>query len=272
MTATRQLVVAIIATAWCATIAAAADSRKPNCTGTFDFGNISDGLGTMNRNINADLVGLLEERSGCSFRLLSMPAKRVYRELEDGKLHMSGRFFQSEERDKFLWFAHIQRTKVLGWYRPDRLSKEKVQALTETPDLVIGVTAGFSHTAAIDALVERKRALHPSGIVEFQDRPSLYRGLINGRVDVVFLPMSVVEELGDMETGPKIEVDSVDFAPEEAGATGGIVLSKKMFDAENAGRWQNLIHDMCVDGSVLRVFQKYFRATKDDLACSMREE
>lgn len=249
---------------------AQADARKPLCAGTIDFGNISDGLGSVNRNINSDLVALLAERSGCAFRVLFMPVKRVTLELANGTLHMSGRFFQTKEREEYLWFAHVQRTKVLGWYRPDRIPAARALSFGLSPDTVLGVTAGFTHSVVIDALVAERRRQNPGNVVEFPDRRALYLGLLAGRVDMMFMPSSVVEELNAAEAASARSIAHVDFAPDELGAKGGIVLSKKLFDAEAAARWQELIGELCEDGSILRVFQKYFKATEKDLACSLR--
>lgn len=250
---------------------ARAEAPRPVCAGTIDFGNISDGLGSVNRNINADLVAMLADRSGCAFRVLSMPVKRVTQDLASGKLHMSGRFFQTEERETYLWFAHVQRTKVLGWYRPDRIPGAQAVSFGLSRDSVLGVTAGFTHSSAIDAIVAERRRLAPHRLVEFPDRKALYLGLLAGRVDMVFMPASVIEELSAGEAAPAGAVASVDLAPEEPGQKGGIVLSKQLFDAEAAARWQALIEELCLDGSILRVFQKYFRATEKDLACIPRK-
>ena len=254
--------------------AAGADEleRARLCNELIDFGNISDGLGTANRNINADLVRLLEARSGCRIRTVLMPAKRVTSELRNGTLHMSARFFQTPERDAFLWFAHIQRTKMLAWFRSDRVSTSEVEAFPVSNKLLLGVTVGFSHSPALDDLVAEWRRKHPENTVEFPDRKSLLQGLLAGRVDVVLLPASTVEELTPTLNTANVPMDSVDFTPDQPGAPGGIVLSKKLFDEKSAQQWQSLIADLCKEGSILRVFQRYFEATEEDLACALRKD
>lgn len=251
---------------------ATGEARPGLCNGPLDFGNISDSLGTANRNINADLVRLLEERSGCQIRTVLMPTKRVTAELQNGTLHMSGRFFQTPERDKFLWFAHIQRTKMLAWFRIDRVSTSEVEAFPDSNELLLGVTVGFSHSPALDDLVAEWRRKHPENTVEFPDRKSLLQGLLAGRVDVVLLPASTVEELTPTLNTANVPMDSVDFTPDQPGAPGGIVLSKKLFDEKSAQQWQSLIADLCKEGSILRVFQRYFEATEEDLACALRKD
>jgi len=247
-------------------------ARPGLCDGPLDFGNISDGLGTANRNINADLVRLLEARSGCQIRTVLMPAKRVTAELRNGTLHMSARFFQTPERDEFLWFAHIQRTKLLAWYRSDRISPEEAANFTVSNKLTLGITVGFSHSPAIDKLVAGWRQDHPQNTTEFPDRKSLLQGLLDGRVDLVLLPASTVEELAPVMNAAQVPVNSVDLTPEEPGAPGGVVFSKKLFDAEAAAQWQALIAGLCEDGSILRIFQDYFKATEEDLACTLRKD
>lgn len=256
------------------TLPAAAKGTEPPglCNGLIDFGNISDGLGTANRNINADLVRLLETRSGCRFRTVLMPAKRVTAELRDGTLHMSARFFQTPERDEFLWFAHVQRTKMLAWFRSDRVSREEAAAFTTSNRLTLGVTVGFTHSRAIDDLVAKWRQDHPQNTVEFPDRKSLLQGLLEGRVDLVLLPASTVEELSPAMNTANVPVSSVDLVPDEPGAPGGIVFSKKLFTAEAAAQWQAIVAELCEDGSILRVFQDYFKATEEDLACTLRKD
>ena len=165
-----------------------------------------------------------------------MPAKRVMAELEEGRLHMSGRFFQTPEREAYLWFAHVQRTKVRAWFRRDRVSGSQVLDLPQSRNMLVGITAGF---------------------LEF---------------DVVFLPAAVIDELSETEGEDTQLLDSVDFAPDERGAEGGIVLAKKRFDQAEAEKWRRLISGLCTDGSILRVFRKYFDATEEDLACSSSPE
>jgi polar amino acid transport system substrate-binding protein len=249
-----------------------ADAPKAGlCEEAIDFGNISDSLGTANQNINSDLVALLEQKSGCRIRTILLPVKRVVAELQDGTLHMSARFFQNEERDKYLWFAHVQRTKILAWFRHDTLTEAEAARFMTSDDVMLGITAGFTHSPTIDRLLSEWQRAHPGKTIEFPDRKALFEGLLAGRADIVLLPRPIVEEFNAILNPTNIPLSSIDLAPGEAGAPGGIVFSKRQFDAETVARWQRIVLDLCQDGSILRVFQKYFRATEEDLACSLRK-
>lgn len=247
-----------------------AESRPPDlCKEPLDFGLISDSLGTINQNIDTDLVELLMLRSGCHIRTIPMPAKRVSLELRNGSLQMSARFYQTDERDEFLWFAHVQRSKVLGWFRTDRMTMADASFVMKSGKAILGLTAGFKHSASIDRMVAERQAAHPRRFVEFPDRKALFQGLLAGRTDIILLPHSVFEELNAMVNVEGVRLSSVDFVPSEEGALGGIVFSKKRFDATQALYWQRLVQELCEDGSILRVFQKYFKATEKDVACSL---
>lgn len=248
-----------------------AEDRPPElCKEVFDFGLISDSLGTINRNIDSDLVELLMSRSGCQIRTIPMPAKRVSRELRDGKLHMSARFYQTDERDQFLWFAHVQRSKVLGWFRTDHMTMADASAAMESGETILGITAGFKHSASIDRIVADWQTAHAGRTIEFPDRKALFQGLLAGRADIVLLPGSIFDELNSIMNTEGVPLASIDLVPEESGALGGIVLSKSRFDSTEAAYWQKVVRELCEDGSILRVFRRYFRATEEDLACSLR--
>lgn len=252
----------------CSTAGLAQQRPQELCDEPLDFGLISDSLGTMNSNINSDLVALLASKSGCRIRIVPMPVKRVNHELKIGNLDMSGRFFQTDERDQFLWFAHVQRTKVLGWFRSDDMTQADALSVMKSGAGILGVTAGFKHSATIDRLVSDRQATYPGRTVEFPDRRALFLGLLARRVDMILLPESVVEELNAMLNAEGVQLASVDLVPSEAGALGGIVFSKRRFNAMQAAYWQSVVKDLCEDGSILRVFQRYFKATEKDVACS----
>lgn len=246
----------------------ARSQELPSCPGKLLFGLIPDGLpATRGPGINAELVAALGTRSRCPIELVEMPALRVEEELRQGRLHMSARFFETPERARFAWFAHFQATRHVAAFVPGRLK----QPLRRASDLlaeggpVMGVVLGFRHGPAIDAMLAEVRARQPARITEFADRATLHAALLAGRVDVIFMPPEVLARLRRPGSDPPVA--TVDVTPDEPRQTGGLVLSRALFDAREAGAWRALVRRLCEDGTVLAIFRRHFEATREDLAC-----
>ena len=250
----------------------AANAPKPACPDTIEVGYPPDGLTEGGkRGINLEVMDALSNRSGCRFRATEMTASRAASELERGTLHMAGgRWFQTPEREKIAWFAHFQATRTLAITRADDPRLRLIADLQNDNQLVIGRVPGFRHNPTIDAELDGVARNNPKRLANFRDRETLFMALQLGRVDVIFLPREVQSRLSArLGTLP---VRARDLTPNEKPQPGGLMLSRTMFSHEEAEKWLALVHAMCLDGTILSIFRRYFDASADDLACHHRVE
>lgn len=239
------------------------------CPRSLDFALLQDGLGTPTHNINRDVVSLLEKETGCRIRIVEMPFTRTNEELKAGTIQMSGRFFETPERQTYLWFAHFQRTKTYEVYDPAQLSAARLGNLVQDGEITMGVVRGFSQGDTIDGLLAKVRAQSPARIVEFRDRETMFEAFLARRVNVVFLPASVAHVLKQTYKVGDERLALLDPDPGVGGRPGGLVLCKAVFTPEQAQGWRDVVARVCRRGDILRIFRNYFPATEDDIACTM---
>jgi polar amino acid transport system substrate-binding protein len=248
----------------------AAEGLPPICPQVIDFALIPDGIGTSQKNINRDILVALEAETGCRFRVLNLPFARADAELRTGKVHMSARFFETPERLQYLWFAHFQRTKTYAVSQTQELKLNEWSQLTKDPTLRIGTVRGFIHGDAIDQMLNEVRSTAPLRISEFRDRQVLFEALLSNRVQIIFLPSSIVHVMTKEAGLSDTALSLYDPDPAAEGRPGGLVMSKAFFKDEQAAYWQSAVQRICENGTVLRIFQKYFPANASDVSCMMK--
>lgn len=240
------------------------------CPKTIDFALIPDGIGTSSHNINRDILLALERETGCRFRVIELPFARATEELKAGTVQMSGRFFETPERQQYLWFAHYQKTKTYAVSRSD-LGKIGDLALLAKDNLTnFGVVRGFVHGEKIDDMLSAVRTKSPQRMTEFRDRDIMFEALLANRVQVIFLPSSIVYAMSRRENLPEGTLIIHDPDPSVEGRPGGLVMSKASFTVEQVKFWQNTLQKICENGTVLEIFRAYFPATASDVSCVMR--
>jgi len=241
----------------------AAAANLPGCPAPIKVGQYGCcGFYGDSQSIDTALFHELAARSGCSFRFIEMPRVRVWHELKEGTLDMTPRGINRDDRGDYSWFLPYLATKYLAVYRRSVASIDGPEAIEADDRLVIGVVRSFRHGVAIDALIDRIRAVAPQRIVEVADELSLIKLLKANRVNVIFAE----RYLADYAVGT-VGVDdaaAVDIAPAEPPAARCLVLSKARFGEEEMSKWRALMQAMLADGTVDALLANRQRSVQGD--------
>jgi polar amino acid transport system substrate-binding protein len=201
----------------------------------------------------------LIRRSGCKISPTLMSRARIWQLIESGGLDFSLSGITNEERDRYASFA---------WYFSDQfyLLVRKDAGLQQLADVEnsdrfqLGVIRSFRYSDSANRLVDKLTAANR--VSQAGGLPPLYQALIHGRIQgMIMEPFDypVVEEKQIRDVTTVIEFN-------DPAVPHGLIMSKKSLSADERNKWRALVNQMRADGTVRRIFEKYF---KPDLASSM---
>ena len=224
----------------------------------FEFGYQyyeQDGQG---HGIDKDVVDELAKRSGCQFSTLVLPRARVWADLASGELDMSVAGIQNPERDRFAWFAPYERAKNYAVLRLATAASVQRRAdfLRQSP-LQFGVVRGFKHGDELDQWLEPLR--QAQRVQESASVNQLVEQLKLKHIDGLFAQPAVYRKLL-LDHQMEDEVTLQDWAPQDKGVIGSLILSKSRFSTVEAARWQALMRELKRDGTLARIFRRYVSA------------
>lgn len=232
--------------------------QRPITLAYFDFGYQyyeQDGLG---HGIDKDLVDELAQRTGCQFSTEVLPRARVWAELASGSLDMSVAGIQNPERDRFAWFAPYERAKNYAVLRLATAATvhQRGDFLAQN-GLQFGVVRGFKHGDELDQWLEPLR--QAQRVQESASVNQLVEKLKLKHIDGLFAQPAVYRKLlldHQMEDVVALQ----DWAPQDKGVIGSLILSKSRFSRVEAARWQALMQELKRDGTLARIFRRYVSA------------
>jgi polar amino acid transport system substrate-binding protein len=257
MSKTRQGVVrrwlcAAACVLWCGAGWAADD--RPDCTRPLTLALHVHGLlysAESGSGIDKDFSDALAQRSGCTLQISVLPRMRIWQLIESGALDFSLSGIATPERDKFAGFA---------WYFSNRYyllvnKSANIQQLSDfeaQPALKLGAIRSFrygnSANSMVDRLAQAGRISYASGL------EPLYQVLALGRIQgMVIEPF----DMDDVQAGTLKETTRI-FAFSDPPIPHGLIMSKKSVSAAEQKKWTALVQSLRDDGTVLRIFQKYF--------------
>ena len=139
-------------------------------------------------------------------------------------------------------------------------SVQKPADFEANPALKLGVIRGFRHSASADGLVDRLDAL---GRVSFATQlDPLYQVLLDGRVQAMIIEPVDYPTLDSAHIRSQTRILAFDDPP----VPHGLIMSRKSLPAPQQQAWRELIDGMRADGTVQRLFERYF---SPDLARAM---
>lgn len=260
MTSLRGLVLGLLVSlspAWAAAGPVDCGSR-PIRLAYFEFGYQyyeQDGQG---HGIDKDLVDELARRSGCQFSTQVLPRARVWADLATGELDMSVAGIQNPERDHFAWFAPYERIKNYAVLRLASAAsvRQRTDFLAQA-NLQFGVVRGFRHGDELDQWLEPLR--QAQRVQESASVNMLLEKLKLGRIDGLFAqPVVYHKLLHDQQMEGEVVLQ--DWAPDDKGVIGSLILAKSRFSQVEAVRWQALVRGLHRDGTLARIFRRYVSA------------
>jgi polar amino acid transport system substrate-binding protein len=245
-----------------AVLTGVAAAEAPACSRPFTLALHEHGLlyaASTDTGIDKDLADELARRSGCRIAVSVMARARIWELIESGALDFSLSGISNAARDKFAGFAWYFSNKYYLLVRNDA----RVGALADfgrNPRLQLGVIRSFRYGPMTNDFVDRltadNRVTFASGL------EPLYQILALNRIQgMIIEPFDYSQVAGRSIRDITSIVDTGDGAVPH-----GLIMSKKSISAAEQAKWQALVQGMRADGTVLRIFEKYFSA---ELARSM---
>jgi polar amino acid transport system substrate-binding protein len=234
----------------------------PDCSRTYTLALHDHGLlysADTGTGIDKDVADELIRRSGCKVTVSLMSRSRIWQLIESGALDFSLSGITNAERDKFAGFAWYFSNKYYLLVRTDS-GIRNMSDFEQNDTFVLGVIRSFRYNESANRLVDKlqdaNRVSQAGGLAP------LYETLLLGRIQGMIIepfdfPVLLEEKIRAMTTLIEFNDPSVPH---------GLIMSKKALSALQMAPWRAIINDMRTDGTMRRIFEKYFNA---DLAKSL---
>jgi polar amino acid transport system substrate-binding protein len=233
-----------------------------HCSRTYTLGLHEHGLlysAAFDSGIDRDVADELIRRSGCKVVVSLMSRDRIWQLIETGALDFSLSGITNSDRDKFAAFAWYFSNKYYLLVRNDAGARSPVD-FEDNEKLQLGVIRSFRYSQSANQLVDK---MQESGrLSQSSGLGPLYQLLMSNQIQgMIIEPFDYpVLEGKDIRRISSI----VEF--NDPPVLHGVIMSKKALSPAEQNQWRGLINDMRRDGTMLRIFQKYF---KPELAASL---
>jgi len=237
-------------------------AATPDCSRRFSLALHDHGLlysAETDTGIDKDVADELIRRSGCKVTVSLMPRARIWQLIESGALDFSMSGINDAERDKFAAFA---------WYFSDKyyLLVRKDSGVRNLADfegndkLQIGVIRSFRYSDSANRLVDKLQAANR--VSQAAGLAPLYQALILNLIQGMIIepfdyPTLAEKKIRELTTIIEFNDPTVPH---------GLIMSKKSLAQAEQEKWRSLVNGMRADGTLRRIFEKYF---KPDLAAAM---
>ena len=241
---------------------APAGAAGPDCSRPFTLALHDHGLlysADTDSGIDKDVADELVRRSGCRVTTSLLARARIWQLIESGALDFSLSGISNAERDKFAGFAWYFSNKYYLLVRRD--SGVRHHADFERNDqLLLGVIRSFRYSPSANQLVDKLQAANRISLAG--GLGPLYQNLMLGHIQGMIIepfdyPTLDEKKIRDLTT-------IIEFA--DPPVAHGLIMSKKSLPPAEQQKWRALIDGMRSDGTMRRIFEKYFRP---DLAAAM---
>jgi polar amino acid transport system substrate-binding protein len=241
-----------------------ASAASPDCARPFTLALHEHGLlysAETDTGIDKDVANELIRRSGCKVTVSLMPRARIWQLIESGALDFSLSGITNAERNKFAAFAWYFSNKYYLLVRKD--SGVRNQADFERNEMwQLGVIRSFRYSESANRLVDKLQAANR--INQAGGLAPLYQALMLNHIQGMIIepfdyPSLEEKKIRDISTIIEFNDPSVPH---------GLIMSKKALSPVEQEKWRSLVNGMRADGTMRRIFEKYF---KPDLAAAMVE-
>lgn len=241
-------------------LAAAAD--RPECSRPFSLALHDHGLlysSQTGEGIDKDFSDELIRRSGCKIGVTLMPRARIWQLIESGALDFSLSGITNEARDRYAAFAWYFSNKYYLLVRKD-VEVKKLADFERNSTFRLGVIRSFRYSPTANRFVDE---LDTQGRVSYATRlDPLYEVLLEGRIQAMIIEPFDYPSLESGQIRDKTVIVEFDDPP----VPHGLIMSRKALSPQQLDAWRALVDEMRADGTVQRIFEKYF---KPDLARTM---
>jgi polar amino acid transport system substrate-binding protein len=237
-------------------------AEKPDCSRPFSLALHEHGLlysSQTGEGIDKDIATELTQRSGCKIGVSLMPRARIWQLIESGALDFSLSGISNEAREQFAAFACYFSNKYYLLVRKDAGTPTQA-AFLGNPALRLGAIRGFRYSVGANRFVDAVEAQHRVSYAT--SLGPLYDVLMSDRVQAMIIEPFDYPTLESERIREQTQILEFDDAP----VPHGLIMSRKSLSPGQQQAWRALVDEMRADGTVQRIFEKYF---KPDLARSM---
>ena len=239
-------------------------NAAPDCSRPFSLALHDHGLLYASRTgegIDKDIADELMRRSGCKLNVTLMPRARIWQLIESGALDFSLSGISNEARERFASFAWYFSNKYYLMVRND-IGIRKLDDFERNNALRLGVIRSFRYSATANRLVDRLQAQNRVSYASTLD--PLYEVLLDNRVQAMIIEPFDYPALESAKIRERTQILEFDDPP----VPHGLIMSRTALPEAQQLAWRALIDAMRSDGTVRRIFEKYF---KPELARAMTQ-
>lgn len=227
---------------------------KPDCSRPYTLALHDHGLlysSQTGEGIDKDIADELMRRSGCRFAVSLMPRARIWQLIESGTLDFSLSGIANPARDVYATFAWYVSNKYYLLVRKDAGVKT-VAEFEARPDLKLGVIRSFRYNPAGNRLVDRLDA--DRRVSYATDLGPLYEVLLANRLQAMIIEPFDYPTIE--QAAIRAQTAILEFA--DPPVPHGLIMSKRSLSPEQQQAWRAVIDAMRADGTIERIFAKYF--------------
>ena len=245
-----------------ATASSAVPAARPDCSRPLSLGLHEHGLlysGQTGEGVDKDIADEMARRSGCHVVQTVLPRARIWQLIESGALDFSLSAIANPQREKFAAFAWYVSNKYYLLVRRDA-DVRSADDFRGRPALRLGLIRSFRYGEQANAFVD---ALEGEGRVSYGGSlEPLYTILMeDGIQGMVVEPFDFPAIAG---APLKARTTLLEFG--DPPVPHGLVMSRRSLPPAQLQAWSDVILAMRADGTMRRIFEKYFPA---DLARQM---
>ena len=236
--------------------AVAASAAAPDCSRAFTLALHDHGLlysSQTGEGIDRDFADELIRRSGCKVSVSLLPRARIWQLIEAGALDFSLSGITNPARDRFAAFAWYFSNKYYLLVRNDA-GVQKLADFERQPGLRLGVIRGYRYGATANGFVDRLEAV--GRVSHATQLDPLYEVLLDNRVQAMIIEPFDYPTLQTARIRAQTLIVEFDDPP----VRHGLIMSRKSLPEGQLQVWRELVEDMRADGTVQRIFEKYFQA------------
>lgn len=246
----RSLGALLLALSWMGSaVAAGPDCSRPFTLALHDHGLLYSV--ETDSGIDKDFADELARRSGCQIKISLMSRQRIWKLIESGALDFSLSGIANAERDEYASFAWYFSNKYYLLVRKDSGIRQLAD-FEHNDQFQLGVIRSFRYSDSanhlVDTLAAENRVSQAGGL------DPLYQALITKRIQGMIIepfdyPAIDEKKIRDVTTIVEFNDPAVPH---------GLIMSKRALSPAERDKWRALVNQMRADGTVRRIFAKYF--------------
>ena len=243
---------------------APATPRAPDCSRPLSLGLHEHGLlytSQTGEGIDKDIAEEMTRRSGCHITLTVLPRARIWQLIESGALDFTLSGIANEQRDRFAAFAWYVSNKYYLLVRRDAEVRSAAE-FRRKRGLRLGLIRSFRYgeraNEFVDAVESEERITY-AGSLE-----PLYTILLDDGIQAMIIEPFDFPVIAGAQLKARTAILEFGDPP----VLHGLVMSRRALSPAQQQAWRDVILGMRADGTMRRIFEKYFPA---DLARQMTQ-